>query len=89
MKRAPTKRRRMIEIYFVLYIAALVMLLPSKNSSNQHLKNDILDEIFRQSFTLLPEKTVLNCRIFTDSTGSHILAFDSSNVIVCTVNVSP
>ncbi len=88
MKRTPTKRRRMIEIYFVLYIAALVMLLPSKKDDQLPEANaELLAAIFRQSFTLVPEKTVLNCRLIADSTGYSIVSLDSTNQILCTGNV--
>jgi len=88
MNRATTKRRRMIEIYFVLYIAALVMLLPSKKDDHQpQINAELLAAIFRQSFTLSPEKTVLNCRLLADSSGYSILSLDSTNLIVCTGNV--
>ncbi|MBK9249329.1 MAG: hypothetical protein IPM69_14755, partial [Ignavibacteria bacterium] len=88
MKRATTKRRRMIEIYFVLYIAALVMLLPSKKDDIHPQDNsELLAAIIRQSFTLLPDKTVLNCRLISDSTGNRILSIDSTNLIMCTGNV--
>jgi hypothetical protein len=87
MKRATPKRRRSIEIYFVLYIAALVMLLPSKNAPNSHNASKNWEELFRQSFALLPEKTVLNCRLIADSSGNRIVSIDSSNLIAWTGNV--
>ncbi|MFN8358568.1 MAG: hypothetical protein U0264_01515 [Candidatus Kapaibacterium sp.] len=88
MKRTPTKRRRMIEIYFVLYIAALVMLLPSKKDERlPEVNAELLAAIFRQSFTLVPEKTVLNCRLLADSAGYTVLSIDSTNQILCTGNV--
>ncbi len=88
MKRRSTKRRRMIEIYFVLYIAALVMLLPSKrNDLLPEANAELLAAIFRQSFTLVPEKTVLNCRLLADSSGYTLLSIDSTNQIICTGNV--
>src|SRR6185369_218302 len=87
MRRPMPKRRRTIEIYFVLYIAALVMLLPSKNTSNLHNSTKLWDDLFKQSFTLHPEKTVLNCRLIADSSGNRIVSLDSSNLIVYTGNV--
>ncbi len=87
MKRALPKRRRTIEIYFVLYIAALVMLLPSKTPHDSHTSSKILMDLFRQSFTLQPEKTVLNARLIADSSGNRILSLDSTNLIVYSGNV--
>ncbi len=87
MKRATPKRRRTIEIYFVLYIAALVMLLPSKNTNNSHTATKLWDDLFKQSFTLHPEKSVLNCRLIADSTGNRIVSLDSSNLIIYSGNV--
>lgn len=81
------KRRRTIEIYFVLYIAALVMLLPGKNNNGSHNSGKQWSELFRQTFTLQPEKATLTCRLIADSLGNRIVSMDSSNLIVCSGNV--
>lgn len=80
------KRRRSIELYFILYLAALILLLPDKKSKIPQT-NDILAEIFQQSFTLQPEKTVLSGRISSDTNGVRIVVLDTANLIMYTGNV--
>lgn len=80
------KRRRSIELYFILYLAALILLLPDKKPRTPQT-NDILAEIFQQSFTLQPEKTVLSGRITSDTNGVRIVVLDTANLIVYTGNV--
>ena len=80
------KRRRSIELYFILYLAALILLLPDKQPGTM-TANDVLAEIFQQSFTLQPEKTVLSARISSDPSGVKITALDTANFIVFTGNV--
>jgi len=78
---ATNKRRRTVEIYFVLYLAALVFLLPDKRDIDRYFLNNLGTPIFQPMFTLLPEKTTLTCRAIFDSTGPKILALDSINTI--------
>jgi hypothetical protein len=74
------KPRKKIEIYFILYLAALILLLPGKE--------DFVDEAEEQtgdfggmSFSLQPEKTALFCAMEVDSTGLAIMSIDSVNTI--------
>ena len=81
-------RRRGSEIYFVLYLSALILLLPGKQEQKSTEAVDAITALFQQSFSLLPEKNTLLSRITTDSTGASILQLDTSNVLLLTGNVS-
>lgn len=85
-QRRTHKRRRYVELYFILYLAALILLLPDKKQKTLD-SDSILTALFQQSFTLQPEKTVLSARIATDSTGVKIIAPDTANLIVFTGNM--
>jgi len=83
-----SSRRRGSEIYFVLYISALILLLPGKQEKKSSEAVDAITALFQQSFSLLPEKNSLLSKITTDSTGASILQLDTSNVLLLTGNVS-
>lgn len=83
-----SSRRRGSEIYFVLYLSALILLLPGKQEKKSSEALDAITALFQQSFSLLPEKNSLLSRISTDSTGASILQLDTSNVLLLTGNVS-
>ncbi len=85
-QRRAYKRRRSIELYFILYLTALILLMPDKRQKTPDSK-EILAEIFQQSFTLQPEKTVISARFASDQSGVKIIAVDTSNLIVFTGNV--
>jgi hypothetical protein len=75
-------KRRGTEIYFVLYLSALILLLPGKQEKKSSDAVDAITAIFQQSFSLLPEKNSLLSKITTDSTGATILQLDTSNVLL-------
>lgn len=81
-------RRRGSEIYFVLYLSALILLLPGKQDQKPSEAVDAITALFQQSFSLLPEKNSLLSRITTDATGAPILQLDTSNILLLTGNVS-
>ncbi|GAB1430785.1 hypothetical protein MASR2M18_16190 [Ignavibacteria bacterium] len=85
-KRRTHKRRRYVELYFILYLAALILLLPDKRQKTMD-SDSVLTALFQQSFTLQPEKTVLSARIVVDSAGAKIIAPDTANLIVFTGNI--
>lgn len=80
-------KRRGSEIYFVLYLAALILLLPGKKPDKSSEAIDAITALFQQSFSLLPEKNSLLSRITTDETGASILQLDTSNVLLLTGNI--
>jgi hypothetical protein len=81
-------KRRGSEIYFVLYLSALILLLPGKQEKKSSDAVDAITALFQQSFSLLPEKNSLLSKITTDSTGASILQLDTSNVLLLTGHVS-
>ena len=74
-------KRRAVEIYFVLYLAALVFLLPDKRDFERFFINNLGTPVYQPLFSLLPEKTTLTCRAIIDSTGPTIVSLDSVNTI--------
>ena len=74
-------RRPFVEIYFVLYLSALVLLLPDGPSEQSKDNADILSAVLQQSFNAIPEQPVLNCIIDADNTNK-IIHFDSLNHIL-------
>lgn len=77
---APHRPRRRIEIYFVLYLVALVLLLPDRNTSDvQRPASDVLSEL---RLDMQPERVRLECKLLRDSVGRFRLrSLDSMNVI--------
>lgn len=77
-KRKAQNNQFKVEIYFILYLAALVLLLP-----------DRVDEVFVKSskyydeanFQLALEKSVMNLRILKKDKENKIINFDSINTI--------
>ncbi|MBX3044282.1 MAG: hypothetical protein KIT33_11720 [Candidatus Kapabacteria bacterium] len=83
-----SRKKKIVEIYFILYLAALVLLIPGKdNGSSSEHKPEIRQRIFQLPFSLKPEKNALNATVKLDSTGITILAMDSVNTIFYTGQV--
>lgn len=80
MKPVPIRKRRMIEIYFVLYLAALILLLPGRENESDKNNGDANSNSLLP-YSLQPEKTTLNCRLTYDSSGVKILSLDSVNTV--------
>lgn len=70
-------KRKSVEIYFVLYLAALLFLLPDKKETLPQ-KEDNKSYI---DFSIYPEKTNLNALFVLDKDGSRIIQLDSLNSI--------
>lgn len=72
------QRRRRVELYFVLYLVALVLLLPEKpvgQGSTATLPSDL-------RFDLQPERVRLECKLVRDTAGRlRLMSLDSLNVI--------
>lgn len=78
------RKKRIIEIYFILYLAALVFILPDNTfrpgtGNNKEVLGD-----FASGFTLIPEKTSLACKVAIEPNGQRILSIDSVNTIFYT-----
>ncbi len=74
------KPKRFVEIYFVLYLAALVLLIPDKKHEDRQATS-LISSLLQSSFTLQPEHTVLMCRVVRTSDQSLVLNCDSLNTI--------
>ena len=73
--------RKSIEIYFVLYLAALIFLLPSPEDDKKK-PDEKNSKVYQIPFTIQPEKTTLNCRLLLDSSGVKIVSMDSVNTVI-------
>ncbi len=81
------RKRRVIEIYFVLYLAALILLIPQKTEDETGRNSDSSTRIFQLPFNLKAEKNVLNTLVSFDSTGLSLINADTVNTIYFTGNV--
>lgn len=75
------KNRKTVEIYFILYLAALVLLIPETNVVEDLSYSQYGDDY---SFELKPEKSNMNLILMSDTTGIKIISFDSVNKIYYT-----
>jgi len=78
----PFVRKRIIELYFVLYLMALILILPKKGE--KHIGTDETSTVYQLPFSLKPINTVLNARILATSDTLKILNLDSLNLIYYT-----
>lgn len=79
-------RRKPIEIYFILYLAALMLLIPDlKKKEDVDPKSEPI--ISENLFRIFPEKNILTTRISFDSLGNTIIQSDSVNYIYFTGDV--
>ena len=77
------RKKRIIEIYFVLYLAALILLIPSKEKIIETENNNI----FQIPFSIKLEKQSLNAQYIIDSVGIKAIKIDTINNIFFTGNV--
>ena len=70
------KKRPKVEIYFILYLAALILILPDSKKSDE--KNSDTTGI---ELRLVPERTVLNLRMLKKDGRNNIVRFDSVNKV--------
>lgn len=78
-------RRKPIEIYFILYLAALMLLIPDLKHKDKTIKSE--GEFLENDFRIYPEKNILTTKISFDSTGNPIIQSDSVNYIYYSGNV--
>ncbi len=84
---APQRKRRRVEIYFVLYLVALVLLMPDRIDPMQ----DAVDTqaIVNARLEFSPDRMRLTCKLQRDSaSGMRVVSLDSLNVIRYTGTVS-
>jgi len=82
----PRNSKRTIEIYFILYLAALVLLIPDLEQKS--IPTGEQSNIDYNIFKIYPDKTILNAKITLDSSGSKVVDLDSLNLIYYTGDVS-
>lgn len=82
------RRRRSIEIYFVLYLASLILLLPEHNEQDPIKTTKDLQGLLSQAFRVEVEKPSMNCIFQQDSAGVRIFELDTSNIFSFTGNVA-
>lgn len=73
-------KKRRIDIYFVLYLAALVLLI-SKTGQKENIEDNIQHKNFDLPFILKAEKPLLTCNVWVDSLGKQYYELDSINYI--------
>lgn len=82
------RKKKIVEIYFILYLAALVLLIPGKeNGINTGDNLSSSQRIFQLPFSLKPEKNTLNATVKLDSNGFSIISIDSTNTVFYTGQV--
>ena len=72
------RKHRTVEIYFILYLAAIIFLLPDKKIEDN--TTNIVRSV-SGPFSINPIKTSLTCRFIIDSLGPKIINIDSVNTI--------
>ncbi len=83
-----TPYRRTVEIYFVLYLAAMLLLLPDESSTQSGAGTaGLVSALLQTNFSIVPEKNYLTARLRRDASGTAILTVDSVNTIAALGNV--
>ncbi|MGB9913734.1 MAG: hypothetical protein ACPLRO_10245, partial [Candidatus Kapaibacteriota bacterium] len=78
------RKRRIVEIYFILYLAALVFILPESSFKPGGGNGPEVIGDFQSGFILIPEKSALVCNVVVEPNGYRITKIDSTNVIFYT-----
>ena len=74
------RKRRTVEIYFVLYLAALILLLPTHNEEQAETERK-RNSNFQFPISIYPDKNILQCKLMFDSSSNKVVSLDSSNTI--------
>ena len=80
IKQKKYNKRHKIEVYFILYLAALILLLP-EDQKKSDLNNQGHNQITNNSY-LQVEKSVLNCKISLKGGKLIVADIDSINNIL-------
>lgn len=82
------KYRRTVEIYFVLYLAALLLLLPDENHNAENLpSSNLFAALLQTTFSIVPENNYVTARLQRTNSGYTVLSIDSLNTIYPVGNV--
>lgn len=74
------RRKRFIEIYFVLYLASLILLIPDKRRE-EHRATGVIMSLLQSSFSVHPERTTMLCRVVSKGDSIAVVTCDSMNTI--------
>lgn len=74
------RRPGTIDIYFVLYLAALVLLIPDRGATNNDTA-ELVTSLLQSSFSIHVDKSVLLCRVVRSGDSLRVLSCDSLNGI--------
>lgn len=79
----PAKRRtrRQVEIYFVLYLAALLLLLPNKRERAPDSDPSLVYELLKSRFIIAAERPTMNCQLLAIGDTVRVVALDSVNTV--------
>lgn len=77
MQKNKFNRKPKIEVYFILYLAALILLLPEDKDKDPYVDNSPTYSAYLQA-----EKTVLNCKLAIHNNRLEVVSLDSINNIV-------
>jgi len=76
-----TNRKKGVEVYFILYLAALVILISEGKYSKISNEETFVRKDIELPFRIKAEKPILICRISFDQNGNRIINLDSVNYI--------
>lgn len=83
----PLRKRRRVEMYFVLYLVALVLLMPDRMENEASFVDT--QAIFNARLEFSPDRMRLTCRLRRDSADQlQLVSLDSLNVIRYTGTVT-
>ncbi len=91
MKKPPNqalRRRRGVEIYFVLYLTALLLLMLDKRGTDTKPDEELVIGLLQTNFSIQAEKNLLNCTALRTEDGLQIISLDSVNTIFSKGNVT-
>lgn len=72
------RKKRVVEIYFVLYLSALILLIPDKNEQKEAVTPAVMS-LLASSFTIQPEHQVMMCRLKRSGDSIEVISCDSVN----------
>ncbi len=87
-RKRPYRSRRRVEIYFVLYLTALMLLLLDQRGTEINPDDDLVWQLLETNFSLQAEKNLLSCTMIQEEEGVRVVAIDSANTIFMQGNVS-
>ncbi|MBL7990253.1 MAG: hypothetical protein JNN25_02335, partial [Candidatus Kapabacteria bacterium] len=75
------RTRRQVEIYFVLYLAALLLLLPTKRERAPESDPSLVYELLKSRFIIAAERPTMNCQLLVIGDSVRVVTLDSVNTV--------